>query len=80
MRYIDITDKTCVYHNENLLYTYVGGKLNSIIWIYEDIEYKLCGTTGLFNYPNIETTFAGQLIYGDQANESLNEFLNSMNE
>lgn len=80
MRYIDITDKTCVYYNENLLYTYVDGKLNSIIWTYEDIEYRLSGTPGLFNYPNIETTFAGQLLHGDQANEALNEFLNSMNE
>lgn len=82
MRNIDITDKTCVYYNKNLLYTYVGGELSSITWVYEDIEYVLCMISGkgnLCNYPNIDFTLAGKLLNRDKADKALNDFLNSIN-
>ena len=81
MRYIEnLPEGTSLYYYGDLRYTYISGKLISIMWIYDGIEYTLCGTSGLFNYPNIQTTISGKLMNQEQANSALEDFLNSMNE
>ena len=44
--------KSGTYVNEYLIYKYVSGELLSISWIDNGINYKLCGSPLLSNYPS----------------------------
>ena len=82
IRNIDITDRSCVYYDENILYAYVGGELSSIIWNYEGKEYVLCMISGegnLCDYPDIDTTLTGRLLNQEKSHDTLEEFLISIN-
>ncbi|MBE6668328.1 MAG: hypothetical protein E7607_08490 [Ruminococcaceae bacterium] len=59
------------YVSDNIEYRYVSGKLLSISWKAQNINYTLCGSMLLSGYPLTESTFVGKLLNTDTALQAL---------
>lgn len=55
------------YVSGNINYQYVSGKLISISWVNQNINYTLCGTSMLYEYPPAASTFVGKMLNTDTA-------------
>ena len=63
-----------VYVFDDIKYQYVSGKLLSISWKTQNINYTLCSTGKLMlsDYPLAESTFVGKMLNSNTALQSLN--------
>ena len=78
----DTSKNVCVYVSNNMKYTYISGKLQSISWKTQNITYTLCasGTPGtkmmLSDYPLTTSTFVGKMLNTETAPQALNTVFN----
>ena len=74
----DTSKNVCVYVSNNMEYTYISGKLQSISWKTQNITYTLCasGTPMLSDYPLTESTFVGKMLNTETAPQVLNAVFN----
>ena len=78
----DTSENVCVYVSNNMKYTYISGKLQSISWKTQNITYTLCasGTPGtkmmLSDYPLTTSTFVGKMLNTETAPQALNTVFN----
>ena len=74
----DTSKNVCVYVSNNMEYTYISGKLQSLSWKTQNITYTLCasGTPMLSDYPLTESTFVGKMLNTETAPQVLNAVFN----
>ena len=70
MRYI-AEQKSGIYVTERLVYRYVSGKLLSISWVADGINYTLCGDPLFYDYPITASTFLSKLMTKSYADEAI---------
>lgn len=66
-------DSKGFYVHDDITYTYISGKISSIVWRKQNIIYTLHGDATFFNYPLTDSTFIGKMLNTDTALQVLNE-------
>ena len=72
MRKID-GENSGFYEHKGFIYKYVSGKLLSVVWVSEGVEYTLCGSMMLSDYPDNRSTFVGKLLNLQTASATLDK-------
>ena len=66
-------DSKGFYVHDDITYTYISGKISSIVWKSQNIIYTLLGDAKFFNYPLTDSTFIGKMLNTNTALQVLNE-------